>query len=529
MISLTDLNSEPGEKSAFAEKHRMDSNKLSLALIIGLAGFKLALHLTSNLFFAFGYFRDEFYYMACGEHLAFGYVDHPPLIALISASSRAIFGDSLVAIRFLPALAGAGTVVLTILTVRELGGRLFAQALAGLAVIGAPVYLVTSNMLSTVPFDHFFWALTLYLVVVLLKSGNARLWLAIGGVVGIGLLTKNNMTFLAIGLAGSLLLTSNRKYLKSPWLWAGVLLAGLLVSPYLLWEFQNGFPTLEFTRNASSQKNAEVNPLAFFLQQVLAVNPISAPLWLAGLGYLLTSRVYRLLGLTYLLTFGVFAATQAARPDYLTPIYPILLAAGATWLEQLTLQRRWGRVLSLGLMVVGLMVVLPTGLPLLSPATTASITQAMGLSSISLEKGNTATLPQYFADMFGWPELTVTIATVYNQLTPEERARTTIITGNYGEAGALNLLGKAYKLPIASSGHNNYWLWGAANPAADIVIVVGYPGGVAEMRQYFTSFEQVNMVKCKFCIDYQNDRPVFVGKGLNTSLAELWPKIKRFI
>ena len=277
----------------------------------------------------YGAFRDEFYYLACGENLAWGYVDHPPLIALLARLTR-LLGDSLFALRLLPALANSALVLLTGLIARELDGGRFAQGLAAASVAFAPIYLGTGGLLTMNGFEQVFWTLGALLLARLFRREEPKLWVPLGGVFGLGLLNKHSMLFFGFGLFVGLLLTRERRQFCSRWFWLGCAVAVLLFLPNLLWEIQTGWPTLEFMRNARLYKNSPVTPGEFVLQQILQLSPPTLPLWLAGLGFLLfapNGKPYRPLGWMFVMLFVVFMATQA-KAYYLAPIYPMLFAAG---------------------------------------------------------------------------------------------------------------------------------------------------------------------------------------------------------
>jgi 4-amino-4-deoxy-L-arabinose transferase-like glycosyltransferase len=498
------------------------------ALLSALAALSVALHLFSNLVFPYGIFRDEFYYIACSQNLDWGYVDHPPLIALITFIARALFGDSPAGLRFLPSLATGGVVLLTGLMARDLGGRRFGQFLAALLVLAAPAYWAVGGILSTVPFDHFFWALTAFFVLRLVRSENPKYWLAIGATVGLGLMTKNNMTFLAVALAVGVLFTPARTYLRTRGLWFGVLLALLIVLPNLIWELRNGFPTLEFIRNAAS-KNASQNPAEFLANQIFALNPFTLPFWIAGLVFYLRRARYRLLAFLYLVPLLILIASQAARPDYLTPAYAWLLAGGAVVFEQWTVPRVgiWSRSLAVGALVLTGVSLLPVGLPVLPVEQMAAYVRALGLANRQQEKNKTSLLPQYYADRFGWEEMAAALAQVYNALPVQERARATIFTANYGEAGSLNFYGARYNLPHAISGHNNYYLWGPGSATGEVVIVIGY-GSSSDFASSFASVERVGTFTCDYCTSDENNLPIWVARGLKQPLPLVWPQVKHY-
>lgn len=511
-----------------AENHRTGRLSGDTTLLLALAALVPLLHLFSNLFFPYGIFRDEFYYLAASQRLDWGYVDQPPLIALITLIARAVFGESPAGLRVLPSLALGGVVLLTGWMARDLGGRRWAQAAAALMVLVAPAYWAVGGLLSTVSLDHFFWALTAFFVVRLRTRENPKYWLAIGASVGLGLMTKNNMTFLALGIALGVLLTPARQYLRTRWLWLGALLALVLVLPYVLWEIRYGFPTLEFIRNASD-KNASQTPLDFFVNQLLATNPLTFPVWVTGLIYYARAARLRLLAFMFLVPGLILVATQAARPDYLTPAYPWLFAAGAVVFEQWFTRRawNWAKPVSVGVLIVTGLIMLPIGLPIMPAEPMSAYLSIFGLSNRSSEKGKTSLLPQYYADRFGWQEMTQFVANVYSNLPPADRAAATIFTLNYGEAGALNFYGGQYQLPRAISGHNNYYLWGPGNASGNVTIIVGYRNK-SDFADAFESVTLAGTFTCDYCTSDENDMPIWVARGLKLPLAELWPRVKHY-
>ena len=285
----------------------------------------------------YGYFRDELYYIACSEQLAFGYVDHPPLIALVTWLTRAVLGDSAHALRFFPAICAAGTVYLTATIARDLEGGRFAQLVAAIAVALAPVYLSLFTILSMNALDIFLWTLALWVVTRILKSGDLRWWLVFGIVAGVGLQNKLSFLFLGFGVVVGLLASRDWRYFTSPWLWLAGLLALAIFSPHVWWQAANGWPTLEFMENARLYKNLPLSPFAFMRAQAEMMNIVALPLWLAGLGFYFFARdgrPYRAFGWMYVAVLLVMI-TQRAKSYYLAPIYPVFFAAGAIVLHRL--------------------------------------------------------------------------------------------------------------------------------------------------------------------------------------------------
>lgn len=482
------------------------------------------LHLVFNGFLGgYGIFRDEFYYLACAARLDWGYVDHPPLAPLLLALQQTVLGDSLLSLRLLPALAGSVTILTTGLTARRMGGGKWAQVLAGLAVATVPVLMVIFGFFSMNAFEVLLWALALYVATGILLTDNPRPWLLFGLLAGLGMQNKHTFALFAGGLILGLLL-HRRQDFRTPWLWLGGLLAGVIFLPNLIWEIRHGWPTLEFYANATQFKNIDRSPLDFLLQQILGVNPVLFPVWLVGLLYLLGQRSLRPLAWSFLLPLGLLMLAGSSRPDRLSIAYLPLLAAGAVAIEAYARhqQWRWLTVGTAGLIVVGGLVVGPVGFPILPPATLSAYAANFGLAEY--EAGVSAELPQFFADRFGWEELVQQVAQVYQALPPEEQAQTALFTANYGQAGALEYFGPAYGLPQPISGHNNYWLWGPGEVTGAVVIFVGVPA--ADVTDLFESVQQVGTIQCQYCVE--RGQPILLARGAKQSIEQLWPQVRHF-
>jgi Dolichyl-phosphate-mannose-protein mannosyltransferase len=488
-----------------------------------LASLKLLLHLRTNG--NYGYFRDELYYMAAGERLALGYVDFPPFVALVTAFTRFLLGDSTVALRFFPALASALVVVLAGLMSRELGGGRFAQGLAALATLVAPNFLVMGTFISMDAFDQLLWVSAAFVLIVILKQDRPRLWLLFGLIAGLGVLTKITMLYFGSAVFAALLLTPARRYLFTPWPWLGGAIAALFLLPYVYWQITHGWPTLEFWADYGAKVDP-ASPIEFLVEQVLTMQPLTLPLWLAGLYYYLFSRdrqTFRPLGLIYVLLFALFAI-QNAKFYFLAPAYPMLFAAGALSLERFVRRRSWNwlKPAYAAVLLVGGIALAPMVVPILPVETLASITGA-GVKHERREEGQ---LPQHFADRFGWENMAATMAGVYDSLPAEDRSGACVLTANYGEAGAIDFFGPKYGLPEAISGHNSYYIWGPGECAGEVVISVGVHRG--ELETVFGEVEKEAMIRCEYCMPDENDLPVYVCWDPRMSLQELWPQVKHY-
>jgi Dolichyl-phosphate-mannose-protein mannosyltransferase len=500
----------------------------TLAVAVGLSALKLLLHLLTNG--GYGYFRDELYYLACAEHLDWGYVDQAPLIAWAARASRALLGDSLRAVRFLPALAGALTVFLTGMLARELGGGRFAVALACAAVIISPFYLGIHTILTMNAFEPLVWLAGAYLFARICRTGDARLWVWFGVLCGVGLLNKHSTLIYGFGVAAGLLLTPARKHLLSRWLWLGGAAAFLIFLPHLLWQIGHGWPIFEILRNADANQNVEFSLAAFLGGQVMLAHPLTLPVWLAGLYFYLLSkdgRPYRALGWAYVVMLAVMILFRA-KVYYLLPVYPVLFAPGAVVFGRGFARGSlgWLRPASVGLLAAGGTLTGPLALPVLPAETFVRYQEALGLEPPRTEKLSVGRLPQHFADMFGWEEMTDVVARVYHSLPEEERARCAVFASNYGEAGAVDLFGPARGLPKAISGHQNYFLWGPRDYTGDCVITVGEE--LEDVQKSFDSIEPAATFTHPYVLPHENNTPVFVCRRPKRPLKEIWPDAKCF-
>jgi len=499
-----------------------------LFILIVLALLKLAIHFLANG--GYGYFRDELYYIACGEQLDFGYVDHPPFIALVTKISRFVLGDSLFSLRLFPAIAGALVVFLTGLIVRELNGKKFAQSLACVSVIISPVILGIGNYMSMNVFDHLFWTLSALLLVRILKTENTKLWLVLGLVLGVGLQNKHSIFFFGFGLLVGLALTSARKHLFTLELWLGVTVAFIIFLPHLIWQFVHGFPSVEFIRNASLYKNLSLSPREFLSDQLIEMHVFLSPILLLGLVlflFLKPAKPYRVFGWMYIAIFGLFILTSA-KTYYIAPIYPLMFAGGAVAFEILIGKWKlsWLKPATLAFLCGGGLLSAPIALPVLPVQTFTKYAERLGLSTPRAENHEMGQLPQHFADMFGWEELARSVSDVYLGLSPGDQAKCGIFAQNYGEAGAIDFFGPEYGLPKAIAGHNNYWLWGPGHYTGEVMIVIG--GNRTDHEKVFESVEQAGLFQHNYVMPYENNLPLFVCRGLRAPIEELWPQLKHY-
>lgn len=512
---------------------RTNSGAKIFASPLAWAGFfalvKLVLHFCFNG--GYGYFRDELYFIACGEHLAFGYPDHAPLIAFAAKLTRALFGDSLFALRFFPAVAGAAKVFLTGLLVVEFGGRRFAVALACVSVLVAPAYLGIDNLLSMNAFEPVFWTLCAYFAVRAVGRRDARCWLWFGVVAGVGLMNKHSMLIFGLAVVVGLLLTSERRAFFDKWIWLGGAAALLIFLPNLIWQVRNDWATIELLRNVQATgKNVVLAPHEFVWQQMFMLLPPTAPVWLAGIFFFLfdkNGRRFRFLGVAYLAALALMLVLKA-KSYYLLPIYPYLFAGGACLFENLGTRNRALRVVKLAYPVILLLfglITLPMALPVLSVENLLRYQDRLGLAPPKSEVAHEGALPQHYGDQFGWQEMTAKVAQVFNSLPPEERAKAAIFANNYGEAGAIDFFGGRYGLPKAVSTHQGYFLWGPRGHTGEVIIILGDEREDAE--RVCRSVEAAAEVNHPYSMN-EEKYSILVCRGLREPLPEMWPKLKHW-
>jgi hypothetical protein len=475
----------------------------------------------------YGIFRDELYYLSCSRRLAWGYVDQPPLVALLAALVRAVAGESLVALRALPAAALAATVLLAGDTARALGGGRWARLLAQLLTATAPVFLALASIFSMNAFDLLVWAGLSRLAVTLLAGGSPRLWLAFGALAGVGLENKLDVGLLGAGLAAGIL-AARRDLLRERWLWLGAGLAVALFLPHVIWQVAHGFPTREFVANAQGGKIVALGPLGFIAAQAGTVGPIAALMALAGFVWLLaasSSRPYRPLGLALALVLATFAFSPS-KPYYFAPAFPLLFAAAGVALEGWTARRapRWTRRLAVGL-AASVLIAAPLAKPLLPVEDYLRYAARLGQQPGSDERHEVGRLPQYFADMHGWRELAGEVGRVAAALPESERARLCVFANNYGQAGAIEHFRRDFRLPPVISGHNNWWLWGPGACTGEVLLILG--GDVEDYRPLFASVEAAGQHHSDLGMPYENVT-LWLARGPRTPLAEVWPAVRHY-
>jgi hypothetical protein len=412
-----------------------------------------------------------------------------------------------------------------------MGGGRFAQALAALAVVVVPTYLVSHHWLTDNAPEPLIWAGCIWLVVKAINTGDARHWLWFGVLAGVGFETKYSIAFLLLGLLAGVLLTPERRFLKSGSLWLGVLACVLISLPNFLWQVRNDFPFLQLIHNIRmGNRDVVRGPVAFIADQAMIMHPVLFPLWAGGLLWLLLGRDgrrYRALGWTYLAVLSALILVKA-KNYYVAPVYPMLFAAGAVALELVTRGKQigaWIRAVYVVVVIAGGLALAPYSVPILSPENFIRYQAWLHLAPPEFEHQNNGPLPQWFADEFGWPEMVEQVARVYHSLPPEEQARTAIFSNGWGEAAAVDFYGPRYGLPKAISKHNNYWLWGPGPYDGSTVIVLRSDG--RGDREHFQTVAAAGRVEHPY--SRRDERfTIWLCHGLKFNLQEAWPRMKSY-
>lgn len=503
-----------------------------MAVVWAIALAKLLFHVYFNN--RYGYFRDEFDYMSCGDHLQWGYVDQPPLIPFLTHISRAVLGDSLRAIRFIPALASSLLVVQAAAVARELGGRRYALLLTALCVALAPQYLSNGGLLGTNILEPNLWLGCAYFVIVAIRRNDPRYWIGFGIVAGLGMEEKYTIAVFGLGVVVGLLLTEQRRTFLNLWIWLGGLAAFLIFLPNLLWNLHYDWPFLQLIRAIRDEgRDVVLGPLQFFSQQLLVVNPFAAPVWLAGLFALLfwrPLRPYRALGWAYLVSYTVIFL-QHGKNYYLAPVYPMLFAAGAVAIDsalgEFPSHRARLKPVIAGVVLLSGAYLSPIVVPVFSPERFLAFAKTLPFKLPVNEHSHArAPLPQWYSDQFGWKEIADETAVAWNRIPQAERSDCGIFAQDYGQAGAIDFFGRSEGLPGAMSGDRTYWIWGPHNYSGNCMIVLDDRKDVLE--RYWNQVEFIGRsAPNPYALEQQI--PVFLCKGKKfDSWANVWPRLKRW-
>jgi len=474
---------------------------------------------------SYGIFRDEFYYFVCGLRPAWGYVDHPPLVGWISYALSYLFQQDLSLYRFWSFAAAAAHLALVLSWVRNHHGGPLALSLASVALIFSPLSLGMNHFFSMNSLEPLLWFAIFWLFSRISSLRVAGI-IGLAALIALGTLNKHTTAIYTalLSLVFFWNASDRRRYVKKIIVLA--ILSLILISPHLFWQIQQGWPTLEFQQNARLYKNEALSVTALVGELILHHHPLVAFLWVPGLFVLLTrSRWHFLRPYAWLcLCFFALLIPTHGKSYYAAGLMAPLIAVGALEFEALGLRARWLFPALIGL--TGL-VLMPLTLPVLPVQLYQSLEETLGLRPASAEKHAQGALPQHYADMFGWRELAEHVATVFHKLPPAEQATTAVFTQNYGQAGALDFYGPKLGLPAASSGHNNYFLWGLHPAGATQILIVG--GQREDHEKQCGTLHAVAEFDHPLRMPYERHLILYLCQDLKNAPHDLWPATRKFI
>jgi hypothetical protein len=520
------MNSEKVTNFSYEQFYTSDHFIISI-----LSLFVVLVHLYTNAFASYGYFRDELYYLACANHLAWGYVDQPPFSIFVLAVSRFIFGASLFVIRLLPAIVSGLIVFITGLMVKRIGGGKIAVIVACLAVFAAPIFLAMGTYYSMNIFDWLFWVLAAYTVFLIIAKDDYKHWISLGIILGLGLLNKIDFLWFGFALFVALVITEQRKQLKTKFPYISAAIALVLFLPFVIWNFTHGWATLQFMHNATQYKYSSITRLDFITGLLKLLNPFTVPVWLCGLYFFFFNREgkkYKTVGIIFIVSFLVLLINGHSKPEYLAPAFPILFAGGGIFIEKSASKKYWAwlKYALPSLLLLSGIVFAPLAIPILPVTTYISYSESLGFAPSSSEGKKLDQLPQFYADMFGWENMAAQVSCVYESLPEPDRKDAVVFAHNYGEAGAIDFYRSKYPLPPVICPHNNYWIWGYGNKKVKVIIIIG--GSMEGNLKSLKEVKQAGVIKNEYCMPYENNLPIFIGRGLKIPIEKIWKAEKNF-
>ena len=474
----------------------------------------------------YGYFIDEFYYIACANNPAGGYVDHPPLAPLILTFYKFVFGESLYAIRFIPAFSASVTVFLTGIITRDMGGSKAAQTIASFSIMVSPVFATFAGFYSMNAFEPMLTAIALYYLVKMFRKDNPVYWIHTGIVFGLLMLNKHTAGIFITFLLISLLMTPQRKYLFSKYFLYCVIISILLFLPNIIWQVLNNFPTLEFYAANIQLKNVKMPVIEYLLLLSFGYNPFFIILIITGALILLFNKEvkqYRFIGILFLLIFIFFLINRTGRIDRIAFAFIVVIPAGTIFINQLIIKfkQKWIYYSGMLLMISSFIPVIPVLLPYLNYENSAKLTNLLGLNT-EIEAGKKPIITQLLADKIGWEEKVDMVGKVYLSLTEEERGRSIIAADNYGNAGALEFYGKKYGFRYVVSGHNNYFLWSKERLDGDIVLQLTNKNSYKGLKEEFGTVDSTDVLfDNEYCSPHERNLTVFICRNAKHSNIEL--------
>jgi hypothetical protein len=497
---------------------------VALWIIVAAVALKLALHLTTAVITPYEVHRDEFLYLAMGEHLRFWGMDFPPAIAILAQLMRHTVGVGVAALRMVPALFSTALVIFSALAARELGGGRYAQGLAALTVIASVAFMRSGALFQPVVFDQLAWTVALFALLLLARTGDPRWWILVGVAGGFGLLTKFSIGIIGVAILVALILLPERRWLATRWPWIAAAIALAIGLPSIVGQIRTGWPAILYARELGEEQLAHVTVIGFLESQVTMLGP-AIFIAVAGMWEMVRRAQFRLVALSCI---GALVILLVARGKgyYLLPIYPVLLGAGAAWAERVSDYLAHARGQAVVRATIALLIaaygafVLPFGLPVLPPRDMARYATLGPGGLVTSNTGQALELPQDYADMLGWRERVQAVARVYDSLPPDVKARTVIATENYGEAGAIDYYGPGLGVPHAICTCGSYWFFGPGELPGEVALTYGVEE--SDLRKVYGNVQPAGVVNLPWSVPEERNAPLYVGTEPRMTLQQLW-------
>lgn len=468
----------------------------------------------------YGFHRDELLHLSASEHLDWGFMEFPPLIALIGKISYLLFNYSLLGVRLFPTMAGIGILIVCCLIAKELGGKTKAVLLSGICILAFLPFYRNHTLFQPVAFDQLFWTLGFFFAIKFINSHNKKFLILLGINFGLGLMTKYTILVWAFGMFIGLFFYRKENLYKNQWVYVSALIAFMIFLPNILWQVNNDIPFFQHLQALNSHQLDKIDPMAFLWEQLEF--PFTLIISLFGLIAFFNDnnlKKYRAIGVATVVIVGTMWLL-GAKAYYIFGIYPVLFAGGTVKLESMFAKKpNWIYGIAIITLVPSLFFI-PVATPILPIEKYVKYYQPE-------ENNGRVELTSDYADMFGWEEQVKLVDSVYRSLSPEERNNCVIWAENYGEAGAIKILGKKYGLPDPISRHGSFWTWGYGNKNAEVWISVGNEKPVVE--HVFSEVELVKKITHKYAIEEENEIPLYVCRKPKIDIEEWWKDYERHI
>jgi hypothetical protein len=490
-----------------------------LIVIVVLCVVKLLIHFLANG--NYGFHRDELLHLSVSEHLSWGFMEFPPFIAVVGKLSHLLFDYSLFGVRLFPTLAGMSILVLCCLMAKEMGGDLKSILLSGVCFLAFLPFYRNHTLFQPVAFDQLFWMLGFYFLIRYINTNHHQYLLLLGITSGVALMNKYTFLVWGLGLVVGLIFFERGRVFRERWLYIAGAIALIVVLPNVIWQYQHNFPILIHHAKLSEIQLSQQDVSKFGIDQLKY--PFTLAISLIGLFALFKDenlKRYCSIGISVITIFIVMWIMRS-KPYYFFGAYPVLFAVGAVRVVQLFRYKWIWTDVVVGVLILTTIPFIPDLTPILP------VEQHVKWSQREVRPDGRVILTNDYADMFGWEEQVKLVDSVYRSLSDEDRKRCVIWAQNYGEAGAIKILGHKYGLPDPICVHGSFWLWGAGDKKGDVCISIG--NEESSINRVFGEKILVRMIHHKYAIEEEQNIPVYICREPLIDLRETWPRLEKYV